>query len=159
MPPTQENGQVPPKQENVPVRKVTITIPSAMGGPTSTNNSTTATVVQSPGKKSEKYKPSCTICAQLATCPSPVNPNWLEENKYYYPLEPKYIPIYEETIPILVTGESKSEQQKKKERKGEKNREQKNSGRNRWWWRSRLPVRLRLHLPRLFVNKSVYQLQ
>ena len=47
--------------------------------------------------------------------PSPANPNWSEENKYYYPPEPKHIAGYKETIPILVTGESKSEQQKKKE--------------------------------------------
>ena len=76
MPPTQENGQAPPKQENVPVRKVTITILSAMGGSTSANNSTTATGMQSSEKRSETCRISCTICAQLATFPSPVNPNW-----------------------------------------------------------------------------------
>ena len=113
--PTQENGQAPPKQENVPVRKVTITIPSALGGPPSASNSTTATVMQSPEKRSEKCKASCTICAQLATCPSPANPNWSEENKYYYPPEPEYIPSYKETIQILITGENKREQQRKKE--------------------------------------------
>ena len=95
---TQENGQAPSKQENVLVRKVTFTIPSAMGGPTSASNSTTATAMQSPEKKSEKCKPFCTICAQLAACPSLANPNWSEENKYYCPPEPKYICSYKEMI-------------------------------------------------------------
>ena len=48
MSPTQENGQAPPRQENVPVRTVTITILSVMEGLTSASNSTTTSVVQSP---------------------------------------------------------------------------------------------------------------
>ena len=92
MTPTQENDQTSPKQENVLVRKVTITISSAMGGPTSANNLTAATVTQFPEKRSKKCKSSCTISAKLATQPSPANTNWLEEYKYYYPHELKHIP-------------------------------------------------------------------
>ena len=141
-----ENGQAPPKQENVPVRKVKITTHSAMGGPTSASNPTMATIGLSPEKRGKKCKPSYIIYAQLATCPFPLNPNWSEENKYYYPPEPKYVLSSEETIPILVTGENNSEQEKRKEKE--------ESIENR-----RIVVGIGHHLPRLCVDEPMYKLQ
>ena len=48
--PTQISDQALPKQENVPIRKITITIPSVMEGSKLASSSTVATVMQSPEK-------------------------------------------------------------------------------------------------------------
>ena len=109
IPHTLISDQAPPKQENVPIRKVTI--PSVMEGSKSASNYCHAV----PREIKQKVQTVMQYLCTNSCTPSPANPDQLEEDRGYYQPEPEYIPSYEEMIPILVTGEDGNKQQRKKE--------------------------------------------
>ena len=118
------------KSNNAPARKITIshTLPSVMGNSTTAGSSATANIMAVSNHPQEKDARHHVQSAQSATCPSPVDSDWLEEDwddeieeeeeekgrekqrkeelekaSGYYPPEPIYNPNHEREIPILVT--------------------------------------------------------